>query len=310
MTDPPRDTAKRFGWIEPHPEKGEGHINIYVQHRDLPVGAWAEFEEIVGVIAEIRPYLIDFLALERDFEEVNNLEAVLRTELETLVSPFTLSGVTHFQAYVTAQRALSNFLAAASAFRDRARKRLIERYGMSSTEIRRFDLAVTDAYDGSFAYRLLYNLRNFSQHHASPMDILPIQGKRNEAGKMLISVQVELRRDDLLSQGKKIQSRVRRELADQPTNIALGPLANDYMRQHGDIFTSIAGPQAHRLTIFIDYARTIIEKSGMPEGATPLIWDGPLPKTQENFDTSAHGFSFDEMAFLIKTLRRLRADDT
>lgn len=82
MTESPRDTLKQFGRIEPHPDKGDGHIGVDAQDRGHSVGAWTEFEEIVGVSAEIRPNLIDIRALERKFEEIETaLPAVQPKEM-------------------------------------------------------------------------------------------------------------------------------------------------------------------------------------------------------------------------------------
>ena len=87
MTDPPVSKARRFGWFMPDPEKGDGQINVLVHSRELSDAEWEEFEEIVGVVAEMRPYIIDFLALGKDFDEVEALGRTLSSAWETVPLP-------------------------------------------------------------------------------------------------------------------------------------------------------------------------------------------------------------------------------
>lgn len=306
MNEPQPKSVKRFGWIKPDPNSTDGRLTLGARDRNLSDEEWAEFNEIVGAVAEFRPFVVDYLALCANFDELFELEESLRTELDTSKIMSFFGGADLVAAHVTTERAISNFLASASAFRDRAAAYLLEMYGKDSSEFIRFERACKEGYDSAFAYRLLYNLRNYAQHHASPVSVIPITGKRGDNGRMITAVKVELQRDSLVA-AKRMQPRVISELASQPKGIPLIPLVQEYMRLHGNIMLAIIETRWEKFARFSAYMRVILEKSGMPKDATPVVWDGPpIEKVWPDVNTNMHGFSFDEFALLTRIMQKLR----
>jgi hypothetical protein len=297
-----KDSTKYFGWYVPQPD---GRVDFAIQNHDFEPEAWDEFNRIVEVTAELRPTVIDYLSLVDDFALLNRIEADLATSLQDLPNPTAVTGVGIMLAFVKAQRALSNFLSAASAFRDRACIRLAELYGRDSRELTTFNRAIKAAYDASFAYGVLYNLRNYAQHHDSPLSILPIKGVRDNADdSMVFEVKLMLRWEDMY-RSNRIQKPVRAELQSRTeSEIELLPLAHDYMRRYADLMREFISLQAVRLDEMRHYAQVVLTKSGLPKGAIPVIWEGGLPSEgKANYDF--HHFSFDELGFLAKLYTRL-----
>jgi hypothetical protein len=99
-------------------------------------------------------------------------------------------------------------LAAASAFRDRAGTRLREQYGPDSMHSKQLKAAIRSAYDASLAYRLLYNLRNYAQHHDSPLSVIPMHGEQQIAGEISFTVSLVFE-----SQGDAAQQRDSKKLS-------------------------------------------------------------------------------------------------
>src|SRR5215208_368165 len=61
-------------------------------------------------------------------------------------------------------RTLSNFLHAVRAFLDQSKRNLVDRYGKDSPQVQDFQSITHEEYDDSFSYRLLDQLRNYTQH--------------------------------------------------------------------------------------------------------------------------------------------------
>jgi hypothetical protein len=301
-----REKVRRFGWVQPDVESGDGRIVIGVSEKDFSEEEWEEFGEIVGAIAEFRPYVADFLALESSYRAVRDLETKILSEIDTRALASFFGGVELLKAHSIVDQAISNFLTAASAFRDRA----IARAGGTpncESRIEQMKESFSSCYDSSFAYRLLYNLRNYGQHHAAPIDSIPIAGKRNQATEMIASVRFEIRREALL-RSKRIQPKVRKELEQNSEAILLIPLATGYMKCHGRIMLGMIDARRDAFSRFAAYAKAVYLRKKLPKNATPVIWEGPkIENVWPDLRTDMHGFSFDEFALLTKLMIRLRA---
>jgi hypothetical protein len=280
--------------------QSDSRIDVFISQVKFDLAYWDDFNRMIGVITELRPTLIDYLSLVGDFTLLDNVETELASSLQDTPNPTQFVGIIRTLAYATAQRALSNFLSATSAFRDRNKTRLCERYGKDSPESGAFRVAVKAKYDNSFAYRVLYNLRNYAQHHDSPVSVLPIKGTRGSAElSMSFNVKLVLHRDELC-RSRLVQKSVRNELQSQPqSEFELIPLARDYMHRHAEIMREIISLQLPRLLEMQRFADVIVAKSNVPKGAIPVIWEGMVPTADApecgTLDYTVHSFSFDEL---------------
>ncbi|MEK4816854.1 hypothetical protein [Macrococcoides caseolyticum] len=66
-------------------------------------------------------------------------------------------------------RYLLNYLAMARLFIDRVEENIAENYTKNSVEYINFKKLTSNEYDSSFTYRLLWDLRNYTQHYALPI---------------------------------------------------------------------------------------------------------------------------------------------
>jgi hypothetical protein len=212
----------------------------------------------------------------------------------------TIGGVQQTLFLAQAQGALTNFLGAASAFRERSFTRLREKYGKESLEYKMFDAIKDDAYKHSFAYRLLYSLRNYAQHHDSPISWIPVEAKGlADRENAEIQVTLSLRAQELL-QSNLINATFRKaELVNHTEPIAIIPLAEEYMQWLGAMMKAVIEPQIHRLEELQRYGLVILQRMNLPKGAIPVILEGEMPNVR------FYHFSFDELGFLHKLYVRL-----
>jgi hypothetical protein len=290
--------SRRFGWFIPRPD---GRVDLgFRSGQPLSTEIWAEFEELIAVIAELRPFVIDYLSLEHNYIALADIEREIAASVESLPNTFGFGGVQQTLVLAQAQGALSNFLAAASAFRDRAETRLRERYGPDSIHRNQLKAAIRTAYDASFAYRLLYNLRNYAQHHDSPLSVIPMHGERQISGEITFTVSLVLKPKEML-RSNEIQKSFRPELSRQSDDIQLVPLVKEYFRLHGAIMKAVIDMQVSRLIELQRYGQYVLTKTGLPPGAVPVIWEGEDPHRPLHVCQ----FSFDEFAFVQQLHNRL-----
>jgi hypothetical protein len=72
---------------------------------------------------------------------------------------------------------LVNYLASMRFFLDFTETRIKRRFGKESSEAQQFKRACSEAFDGEFAYRFLYKLRNYAQHCGLPIGSLDVSGQ-------------------------------------------------------------------------------------------------------------------------------------
>jgi len=288
-------TARKIGWFIP---RRDGKVDLGTGPR-LSAENWAEFKSMIEVMAEIRPFLVDYLSLENDFMALAGMENEIVTYLRDMPNPVAFGGVQQTIVLAKAQGALSNFLSSTSAFRDRSDTRLRERYGKHSNQHQQLLGSFKAAYDRSFAYRLLYNVRNYGQHHDSPLSMIPTHGARLASGELDFTVSLVLAPKEML-RSEKIQKSFRSELSARPGELHLIPLVKEFFYLHGGIIKVVIDMYMPRLIQFQNYGRAVLTRMRVPEGAVPVIFEGE--------DLGPHvmfPFSFDEFAFVHDLHQRL-----
>lgn len=294
-------TGRHFGWMVP---KDDGTFDTGFHAIAFGDDLWEEYNRIVQVAPDLRPAMIDFRSLQGDYEELSAIEDVIRQRIDGMPNQFSLGGAHLIESHSFAQRALSNFLGSASAFRDRELCRLSERHGKFSEQYLAFKRATNEQFDNSFAYRLFCYLRNFAQHRNSPISIIPVNAKRDDAGIMRCDVLLKLDRGDVLS-GEKLPARLRAELNGHAEGqYDLVSLAHEYMSCVEALMKVVIDQEADRLIEMAHYAKAVLKAHPLPEGAIPLIWDGELPGPGER-NTTVHYFSFDELELILRLRHHL-----
>jgi len=287
---------KRLGyWIS----RDDGKIDLGVQPVALTDEAWAEFENVISVTTELRPFVVDFLSLEDDFKRLERVEDEIASQ--TVAGyPLKNLGLKHLQSLAAAQGAVSNFLSSAGSFRERAKTRLRIRYGDDSEQLKWIEDHEVHAYDNWFAYRLLYNMRNYGQHFEMPISLVPLSAKRETSGQFQAVATILVSPKELLESPLIQKSFREKELVGRTEDITLLPLAKTFMRIHGMVLNAIVQIHLPKIIEFQNYVRLLLQKMNLPPGAVPMIFEVDGEK-----DRRFYHFSFDEIAFLRDLTGRL-----
>jgi hypothetical protein len=164
---------------------------------------------------------------------------------------------------------VSNFLRAFRSFLDQSQKNLEDRYGKGKAQVKAFEKATNKAYDSSFSYRLLDQVRNYTQHvgdavHGTPFGERAAPGRPNETEHYLW---VELDRDRFLA-WRKLKASVREEVTKLPLRIELSEHIKNVAHAVQEINVTVIAQQvfelqghAHRV---IDLVRPLKDRGGIP----------------------------------------------
>ncbi|KAK0346273.1 hypothetical protein LTR94_007400 [Friedmanniomyces endolithicus] len=277
--------------------------------RPLEEDNWVEFRRLTRVVEYLRPYTVDYLALTADFEAVRNAEMEIGETLSKQLDVGMIAIPAGVDANASAQRRVGNFLGAASAFRDRAKTRLLSEFGAGSVEALAFEAATNHWFDTSLAYRCLCQLRNYAQHHELPISFVPIDAERGPDGSMVARIGLQLFPATLASSGR-VNKKVRAELkalGTEPLN--LSTLAADYMKAHDGLMALVLGLYSTRLDEMAHYAAAIYRLFEIPHDGVPVIWEGGDPKDGPDIKLRAIMMGFDEMlrAFALRERLNLQA---
>lgn len=115
---------------------------------------------------------------------------------------------------------LSNYLRAIRSFVDHCDKDLSDRYGADSDQRQRFKKATNEVYDKSFSYRLLEQVRNYTQHVGWAIERITYGWRALDPETQTSEpyLDIEFARDTFLS-WSRLKASFRPELAKQPETI-------------------------------------------------------------------------------------------
>lgn len=121
-------------------------------------------------------------------------------------------------------RRLRGFFTEFRTFLDYAETSLKNEHGKNSDKVRRFKEACSKEYDGNFAYRFIYYLRNYGQHVNLPLgDVRLRSGELDTEAEHTHYLTFEVNRDALLNSSFSWKASVRAELEKLPTRFQLDP---------------------------------------------------------------------------------------
>lgn len=266
------ETLSRFGWIL---HKPDDTADIRVFGPCTPENL-EEFHELVEVITILQPLATSFAICERAHAVLASLVASQEARLNALTVsrvPVSLA----LDLVVETSAAVTTFLGAASALLGQAHFQLTKHWGDPSPRYTDWDDRRTALHAGSLGYRLMYELRNYSQHHALPVSSVNVNGTRaSHGGRMTFTCCPTLNRDALLSGSYNWRKR-RPELAAMSAHFEVLPLLSDYFECLRAIMHKIAISFALELEECARYLSTVHRVLRTPAGADVVIFHGESP---------------------------------
>ncbi len=223
--EPASHTVEKFGLgtIGPSADDGSGSrttIRICIEISHSEADQLKDAVNLFGLVTERPTFVLaaqNFRELERRHEFYAQLWGLGRDggQMDPRKAAVQLTGE------------LVNWLTAVRLYLDHAATSLARRFGRESQQMVRFKEATVAEFNGSFAYRFMYKLRNYAQHCGLPLggiDIRAAGSNDNRQWKQLITFY--LARDRLLADYDG-WGPVRKGLVDLEPHIDLMPLVRE-----------------------------------------------------------------------------------
>ena len=300
VATPPR----RFGWFVRQPD---GNLHIVAQEHVLTDVEFGEYENYTRVVNDLRAFVIDHHALTMEFEAVSTVAEEVGTLLTASLSSTMLDTPATVRSQAMAQRAVSNFLSASSALRDRGIKRQKVRGADAIPTSAEIEAKVSEIFDASQGYRIAYVLRNHAQHHENPISLTPINADRGASGTMQARIALMLD-PAVLAANKALNAKVRVELAAMAGPIPLLPILAEAMTGFERILLHVLRANRARMVDMAAYLAALYSAFHVPRGATPVIFNGFEPASGPPTTENCYLFGVDELTSCHALLERLERD--
>jgi hypothetical protein len=268
------DGPRRFGYFVP---KGGGYFNITVLSQVVSPEVLAEFERITQVIFHLQPIVLAWDVVERNYGELTSAARNYVDDLAAFRSGDIVPMPTLLDGMALLAQRVNNFLSSASAFLGQTETNISQTYGNTSSELAAWNKFRRNLHASSFAYRFLYELRNFGQHFSIPISKLDLEGARETpTSDLILKAEARIERDSLLSTTYDWGNRLRADIEKQEPKFALLPLCGEYADNLRAICLFALEIQRDRLLDCANYFAVVAKRLQMPPNAIPFLALGDL----------------------------------
>jgi hypothetical protein len=201
-------------------------------------------------------------------------------------------------------RHIMNLLSSVRTALDQTECNLKRRYSAESERYRAFERATNRAYDGSFAYRFLYKLRNFVQHCGLPIGRIGVETRASEsatsANDISQTLKIEFSRDSLLSDYDS-WGPLKSELAGLPEYFPIRPLITEMMTQIENIQITQIHANSTAVIESVEWLDRLLEEARLTEGTPSVAVRRPPPAEGGDYILAFQHFPFELMDMLRKS---------
>lgn len=203
----------------------------------------------------------------------------------------------------TLNRRLRAFFTEVRMFLDYSESRLKRQYGPDSDQVSQFKSACSAAFDGSFAYRFLYKLRNYGQHIDVPMRNLSLRSDMDEHGEAHNQLAIQVDREELLT-NFEWRADIIDELRQMPARFDLAPYLDELMEHLELIHVALVAaklPDTRRAAEYLLRLARPLREMGSPCVFMDLPADGEMEDAGDKLQMNISWIPVD-LADLIERL--------
>ena len=164
-----------------------------------------------------------FVITQKNYQRIMNTVEFYRNAIANRTLSASLS---HRSIVENLSVDIINWLTSTRLFLDHHLTHLAHKYGKKSVELERFELATNKEYDSVQAYRVLYKLRDYTQHCGFPIDNISMTARDPDTEDWTALVTLSANRDALL-QDFDWKKKVREDLLSMDEMIDILPLIRE-----------------------------------------------------------------------------------
>lgn len=251
-------------------ENVDGTMDIAVNSTSFDEQCYQELNDTLKVVFDIKPIVTAFYAARENYRDLMTSVTSYLSNMKKVNSPSTIAINESLDSLALFTRQVSNFLATASLFLMNAKVRLGKIFGKSSNEITQWDNYRQNLHFNSFAYRFMYELRNYSQHYGLPISGLNLQIDNMTTINRSIDLTIYVCKKDLLRDNYNWKIKAEIEALEEHTDII--PLLNEYNGILGQLFHKYTCLFENKILVCSKYINTFREVFKIPEKSLPMLF--------------------------------------
>jgi hypothetical protein len=300
-----RVNTMRLGYLV---RTADGRVDVKVLVEPFGEDVLTEYRNLTKVILHLQPILIAFEAVERNYKTLNNWSDSSVTVAIDNLEHAIVEPSSGLQLMLSAQVFLNNYLASATAYLSILSKHTgkARPHYFEALETLRKDL-----HHHTFGYRILYDMRNYSQHGGFAFSHASTTADRQSNGTISASARLEADPQLLLSSGYGWSKRVTQDLTEATGVIDILDAASDYHRCLCALLALVLNEERPALATCVDYLRALIRGLDAPQGATLAWFRNEMPPPTTEGEVNLHGdveyVPFEQMAWILGVANRLSA---
>lgn len=192
-------------------------------------------EKSIQIIDETEHLKDLFIVHKLNFQELINFQTQeIKDILSDTNNHLNIGNDKYTSLKIEFNRLLINYLSSFRMFIDHCERKINNRFGNKSPEFSDFKLMTNQLYDDLFAYRFLYELRNFCQHCGIAVTDMEF---RNQGE--LTEIKFQFEREFLLSDFKKWKPNVLSDLENMEEKFNINPIVNNHFLAIKDLSEKI-----------------------------------------------------------------------
>jgi len=267
----------------------------------LTLKQFQEFENAILKIEELHNIrrLLDFVII-NDNKIITLLNSALHELLSKSVSWNGVKRVDADKIFFESNRLLLNYLSSVNIFLCHCETYLNRKFGDNSEIFSEFKIMLSAFYDNSFAYRFLYQLRNYSQHCGLPLDNIQFTSESDrDNNRIKGTLKITFNRDILLANYKKWKT-VKSDLEKMDNEFDVTPLLFEMTHNIKEIERNIELFHKDELIKAANYITDLTKHLQVDKGEIFVAYDF---KTKENGELEKYQsihIPFDTIDFIQK----------
>jgi hypothetical protein len=275
--------------------------------RELSPGEFAEFtlhrNTIIQHYNDSQTYfaaLLNFKSFISAFDELSSKCAAKAGNVPTM-----FGGV---QLVLSVNRHLLNYLSSCRTFVDHTETCLKRRHGANSERLSTFKSAASAAFDSSFSYRFLSQLRNYVQHCGMPVGKMSVHIDFDEERKTPVSQHLELlfSRDALVNNYDRWHRMVGPELEAMPEYFPIRPHVEKMMVGLDGIQLALLIAELPSLLHSFQWLDTLMHEAAWRGGTPTVARENSAEDDAEVGEIDFTDFPVEMMEFIRRPLLKHR----
>ncbi|MER8844424.1 hypothetical protein [Mesorhizobium australicum] len=261
-----------LGYLIPKPY---GKIEASINMMPLSVDQLAEMTEVLGVALELAPIICAAEIVEQNYKELRQYFVESPQSIGKMFVEGALPNLRMWPVWNVLVQRITNFLASANSFLALTETTIGKNYGAGSDALAKWNEKRKELHRQSLAYRLCYDLRNYSQHYGLPITSLEVGGTGIVGEEDVVGgLRVRLSRDDLLAEGFAWKKSVVADIEAQDNDFDIEPLIDEYMGCIREACFNAIDLQGKRVRLCSAFLQAILNDMNLPERAVPVVFVG------------------------------------